>query len=277
MDALRRGETRKNSVMIKISFIGAGHVAWHLSQALENAGNSVQEVFSRDPEKARDLVSYLYNARVQEHLDFSESSSTVFFLCVPESAYPQVLPELLLPKYATLVLVAGTVSLTESMMQYDPLRESTNQVGVLFPVQHLQAERKISLSNVPICIEVLVEETEATLVHLAKDISKSIYLVSGDERKKIHLAMLMAGLFTQQLWQQAALLLESIELDKSLIQGVVQNYVQAFFANQSLHADQDIAKLSDSRVVFDQQAFMMRPEMQEIYRNMLALVKSNPI
>ena len=89
--------------------------------------------------------------------------------------------------------------------------------------------------------------------------------------------MLMAGLFTQQLWQQAQALLESIELDKSLIQGVVQNYVQAFFANQTLHADQDIAKLSDSRVVFDQQAFMIRPEMQEIYKHMLSLVKSNPI
>jgi 3-hydroxyisobutyrate dehydrogenase-like beta-hydroxyacid dehydrogenase len=35
--------------MLKISFIGAGHVAWHLSQALENAGHSVQEVFSRNP------------------------------------------------------------------------------------------------------------------------------------------------------------------------------------------------------------------------------------
>lgn len=277
MDSLCWGKTRKNSRMIKISFIGAGNVAWHLSQALENAGNSVQEVFSRDPEKARDVVSYLYNARVQEHLDFSESTSTVFFVCVPESAYAQVLPELLLPKYATLILVAGTVSLTEAMIQYDPLRESTNQVGVFFPVQHLQAERKISLSNVPICLESLVEETEATLVHLAKDITKTIYLVNGEERKKIHLAMLMAGLFTQQLWLQAQTLLESIELDKSLIQGVVQNYVQAFFANQTLHADQDIAKLNDSRVVFDQQAFMPRVEMQEIYKNMLALIKSNPI
>ena len=263
--------------MFKISFIGAGHVAWHLSQALENAGHSVQEVFSRTPAKAKDVVSYLYNAQVQEHLDFSESSSTVFFVCVPESAYPQVLPELLLPKYATLILVAGTVSLTEAMIQYDPLRESTNQVGVLFPVQHLQAERKISLANVPICIESLIEETEATLVHLAKDISKTIYLVNGEERKKIHLAMLMAGLFTQQLWLQAQSLLESIELDKSLIQGVVQNYVQAFFANQTLHADQDIAKLNDSRVVFDQQTFMPQVEMQEIYKNMLALLKKNAI
>lgn len=66
---------------MKISFIGAGNVAWHLSQAFENAGNSVQEVFSRDPKKAKELSSFLYNARVQEHLDFSESASEVF-LCV---------------------------------------------------------------------------------------------------------------------------------------------------------------------------------------------------
>jgi hypothetical protein len=219
--------------MFKISFIGAGHVAWHLSQALENAGHSVQEVFSRNPAKAKDVVSYLYNAQVQEHLDFSESTSTVFFLCIPESAYSLVLPELLLPKYATLVLVAGTTSLTESLIQYDPLRESTNQLGVFFPVQHLQAERKISLSHTPICLEVLVEETEA--------------------------------------------LLESIELDKQLIQGLMQNYTQAFFANQVLASNQELAKLQDTRISLDHQSLLEKPEMREIYRNMVELIRQKSI
>ena len=98
----------------KISFIGAGNVTWHIAKALENAGNSVQEVFSREPSKAKDVVSYLYNAKVQEDLDFSDSAATVFFLCVPESAYSEVLKELLLPKYATLILVSGTFSLAEA-------------------------------------------------------------------------------------------------------------------------------------------------------------------
>ncbi len=208
-------------------------MAWHLSQALENAGHSVQEVFSRNPAKAKDVVSYLYNAQVQEHLDFSESTSTVFFLCIPESAYSLVLPELLLPKYATLVLVAGTTSLTESLIQYDPLRESTNQLGVFFPVQHLQAERKISLSHTPICLEVLVEETEA--------------------------------------------LLESIELDKQLIQGLMQNYTQAFFANQVLASNQELAKLQDTRISLDHQSLLEKPEMREIYRNMVELIRQKSI
>jgi 3-hydroxyisobutyrate dehydrogenase-like beta-hydroxyacid dehydrogenase len=41
----------------KISFIGAGNVTWHIAKALENAGNSVQEVFSREPSKANEVVS----------------------------------------------------------------------------------------------------------------------------------------------------------------------------------------------------------------------------
>ena len=262
---------------MKISFIGAGNVAWHLSQAFENAGNSVQEVFSRDPKKAKELGSFLYNARVQEHLDFSESTSEVFFMCIPESAYPQVLPELLLPKYGILVLVSGTAQLAESTLLYDPLRESMNQIGVFFPVQHVLTGRKLNLSNTPICVEVLVEETETILLALAKDVSDAIYLVNGDERKKIHLAMLMAGTFTQQLWNQAKELLTSIELEPQLIQGVVENYMKSFFSNHPISPAQEAAKLQDGRMVMDQQSLIDRPEMQEIYKQMLALIKSQSL
>ena len=218
----------------KISFIGAGNVTWHIAKALENAGNSVQEVFSREPSKAKDLVSYLYNAKVHEDLDFSESAATVFFLCVPESAYPEVLKELLLPKYATLVLVSGTFSLAEANLLYDPARESTNQMGVFFPVQHLEAGRRIKLDQMPICLEVLVEETQNTLVALAKDITDAMYLVNGEERKKIHKAMLLAGVLTQNLWSHAQELLQSIELEPSLLHGLVQQHVQAFFTGNPL-------------------------------------------
>lgn len=259
--------------MIKISFIGAGNVAWHLAQAFENAGHSIQEIFSRDPNKAKELMTYLYHARVQEDLDFSASTSTVFFLCIPESAYTQALPELLLPKYATLVLVTGTMSLVEAMVMYDPQRESTNQVGVLFPVQQLQAGRKLKLNKTPICIEVLVEETETILVALAKDLSDLIYLVNTEERKRIQVAMLMAGTFTQQLWLEAQRQLESIELSKDLIQGLVQNHMQAFFSNQDLEPEQESVKWQDARVVFDQQSLIEGPEMQEVYRQMVQLIK----
>jgi hypothetical protein len=101
--------------------------------------------------------------------------------------------------------------------------------------------------------------------------------VNGEERKRIHLAMLMAGVFTQQLWMQAQSLLESIELDKQLIQGLLQNYMQAFFANQVLASNQESAKLQDTRISLDHQSLLEKPEMREIYRNMVELIRQKTI
>jgi hypothetical protein len=107
-------------------------------------------------------------------------------------------------------------------------------MGVFFPVQHLETGRRIKLDQMPICLEVMVEETQNTLVALAKDITDAMYLVNGEERKKIHKAMLLAGVLTQNLWSHAQELLHSIELEPSLLHGLVQQHVQAFFTGNPL-------------------------------------------
>jgi hypothetical protein len=258
---------------MKISFIGAGNVAWNLAPALENAGHSVQEVFSRNPAKAKEVVSYLYNARVQEHLDFSESSASIFFVCVPENAYTQVLPELLLPKYATLILVATSFPLQEAANLYDPNKESTNQIGLFYPLQYFQRERKINLTKMPICLETHSEETQGILIQLAKDITDLMYLVNSEERKKIHLASLMAGLFTRQLLDQAKDLLNDIELDTSLIASMVNHQISAYFAGQSTESDSELAQLPNTRQTFDHLDMIKSDEMQEVYKNLIKSIK----
>ncbi|MHA8051616.1 DUF2520 domain-containing protein [Aquirufa sp. ROCK-SH2] len=258
---------------MKISFIGAGNVAWNLAPALENAGNSVQEVFSRNPAKAKDLVSLLYNAQVQEHLDFSESNATVFFVCIPETAYALVLPELLLPKYATLILVSTSFPLTEAATLYDPNRESTNQIGVFYPLQFFQKAKKINLTKMPICIESYSEETQGILIQLAKDITDLLYLVNSEERKRIHLASLMAGIFTRQLLNQARELLNEIELDATLIQPLVSHQIQAYFSGQHAEKDAEISQLPNTRQTFDHLDMIKSDEMQEVYKNLINRIK----
>lgn len=258
---------------MKISFIGAGNVAWNLAPALENAGNSVQEVFSRNPQKANKLVSSLYNAHVQEHLDFSESAANVFFVCVPETAYPQVLPELLLPKYATLILVAASFPLNEAATLYDPNRESTNQIGVFYPLQFFQIGKKINLTKTPICLETHLEETQGILIQLAKDITDLMYLVNSEERKRIHLASLMAGLFTRQLLDQAKGLLQEIELEAGLISSLVHHQINAYFSGEETDKDSEIAQLPSSRQTFDHLDMIKTDEMQEVYKNFIKSIK----
>jgi predicted short-subunit dehydrogenase-like oxidoreductase (DUF2520 family) len=258
---------------MKISFIGAGNVAWNLAPALENAGHSVQEVFSRNPEKAKKLISILYNAQLQEHLDFSESTANIFFVCVPETAYAQVLPELLLPKYATLILVSTSFPLMEAASLYDPNRESTNQIGVFYPIQFFQIDRKINLTKTPICLETNSEETQAILIQLAKDIADLVYLVNSEERKRIHLASLMAGLFTRQLLDQAKDLLGEIELDTSLVSSLVTNQINAYFSGHKPKKESELLQLPNSRLTLDFLDMIKTDEMQEVYKNLVRSIK----
>jgi hypothetical protein len=53
--------------------------------------------------------------------------------------------------------------------------------------------------------------------------------------------------------------------------------MKSFFSNHPISPAQEAAKLHDGRMVMDQQSLIDRPEMQEIYKQMLALIKSQSL
>ena len=69
---------------MKISFIGAGNVAWHLAQAFETAGHLICEVYSRDPQHARQLTGLLYDTAIQPDLNFSESVADLILIAASD-------------------------------------------------------------------------------------------------------------------------------------------------------------------------------------------------
>ncbi|RVU25922.1 DUF2520 domain-containing protein [Sandaracinomonas limnophila] len=258
---------------MKISFIGAGNAAWQLSRSFENAGETVMEVFSRHATHARDLVKYLYNAHIQEHLDFSESSSSVFFLCIPESAYAQVLPELILPKDATLILVTAHFSLNEAADLYDPVRENNNPIGIFYPVQYLQKGVNTSFDQCMICIEGDSPTTELLLSAFGKKLSKIVYAVSEEERKKIHLASLFAGDFTRLLWNQAEGLLKEIELESHLIQPLIRNHLAHLQQNFPYLNRAEREFLSHPRYVRELKDELDSNEYKELFEQFVKMIK----
>ena len=98
---------------MRISFVGAGNVAWHLAQAFEHAGHHIVEVFSRDTRNARRLVNKLYDTHVAPDLDFAESIAELIVLAVTDDALHDVVSRLVLPEHCTVVHTSGTKSLDE--------------------------------------------------------------------------------------------------------------------------------------------------------------------
>lgn len=185
---------------MEISFIGAGNLAWHLAPALENAGHHINEVYSRQLQSARRLVSNLYDARTHSDLNFADSPSRLFVLAVPDDALEAVCSRLVLPENARLVHTSGSRPLTDLAHWMAVYSDVLVQTGVFYALQTFTKEQPfMAFDTVPLCLEATEKTLEDELVTIGQQISDTVYLITSDERKLLHVAAVFACNFTNHL------------------------------------------------------------------------------
>jgi predicted short-subunit dehydrogenase-like oxidoreductase (DUF2520 family) len=205
--------------MFRISIIGAGNVAWHLAQALENAGHTIKEVWSRSPENAARLVDHLYAAEVHDSLDFSLSEAEVFILSVSDAAASAVLEQLMLPPNALLVHTSGALPL-------EILAPAANAYGVFYPLQTFSKGRAVNFQQVPFCLEAGDKESLKQLRKLAGSLSKQIYELNGAKRQVLHVAAVFACNFTNHLLRISEEILDEHEIEGALLHPLIAETIQ---------------------------------------------------
>ncbi len=185
---------------MEISFIGAGNLAWHLAPALENAGHHINEVYSRQLQHARQLVSNLYDAHTHSELNFADSPSKLFILALPDDTLEAVCSRLVLPDEAILLHTSGAqplASLEKWMAIYSDVPVRT---GVFYPLQTFtKGQTFMTFDEIPICLEATDADTEEVLVQLGQGISDIVYIITSEERRTLHVAAVFACNFTNHL------------------------------------------------------------------------------
>ncbi len=253
---------------MKISFIGAGNVSWHLSQALENVGHSVAEVYSRNIQNAEDLAKNLYNAKVQRDLNFSKSIAKVFFLCVTDDSMLEVAKQLVLPEGSMLVHTSGSKSLAE----LDELLRINSDVsimtGVFYPLQTFTKNFQIDFTEIPICIESDEEVVEKTLIDLGQDISDITYVVDSEERRVLHIAAVFACNFTNHLWGITQEIMRDNDLEFNLLKPLInETFRKAMASDDIFKAQTGPARRGDNKIINQHLLFLkQQPDYQQIYR-----------
>lgn len=207
---------------MRISFVGAGNVAWHLAQALENAGHHIVEIYSRDGSNARRLVNKLYDTHIAPDLDFSESVAELLILAVSDDALKDVISKLVLPENCTVIHTSGTKSLNELQHLIDIYSDIVVPTGVFYPLQTFSKEVEIQLTGVPICIESADATTERMLVQLAQCISNVVYLMTSEERRLMHLGAVFACNFTNHLLAISKRIVEAENLEFDLLKPLIR-------------------------------------------------------
>ncbi|WP_420151573.1 Rossmann-like and DUF2520 domain-containing protein [Spirosoma sp.] len=254
---------------MEISFIGAGNLAWHLAPALENAGHHINEIYSRQLQHARQLVSNLYDAHTHSELNFADSPSTLFILAVPDDALEDVCSRLVLPERATVVHTSGSKnldSLTKWMEIYSDVPVNT---GVFYALQTFtKGQSFMTFDGIPLCIESDDKPTEEALVLLGQDISNIVYLITSEERRTLHVAAVLACNFTNHLLALARDLTIRNGLEFDLLRPLItETFRKGLAANNPANVQTGPARRHDLTTVSDHLTLLAnQPQLAEIYQ-----------
>jgi predicted short-subunit dehydrogenase-like oxidoreductase (DUF2520 family) len=199
----------------RIAILGAGNVAWHLAPALENAGHTITEIYSRDIKSAEKLTNQVYVAEAKDDLDFSESEAQIFILAVSDDAISELANEVILPDESILVHTSGTVPL--SILGYS----SASYTGIFYPLQSFTKSREIAFEEVPFLLEADDAGILQKLKKMAKSLSPLVYTVKSNDRMAVHVAAVFASNFTNHLLRIAEEIMHRQGLDYEMLKPLV--------------------------------------------------------
>lgn len=242
--------------------LGSGNVATHLSLAFEAAGQRVQTIYSQTKAHADALAAKLKNAGATSSLDFTVfSAAAIYFVCVKDAAVEKVVQQARFPENSLVVHTSGTLPITV----LDNI--ATVRRGVFYPIQTFSKNTPVNITATPIAIESADPEGEELLKNLAAGISRRVVRMSGDDRKKIHLAAVFACNFTNHLLGISQEILSQNNLETSLLENLIQTTVQKAFTNHPFAVQTGPAVRKDENIIREHlQQLQATPTYQDIYR-----------
>lgn len=246
---------------IKVSFIGSGNLAWHLAPALDNAGFTVKEVYSRNPRNAEALTGRLYQAEVKATLDFSTSDSSVFIIATSDDAIEEVATEIILPDDAFLLHTSGS----------QPLRvlefAAIDNIGSFYPLQTFSKNKRVDFKTVPIFLESNNEGTEKTMMTLANAISNHVRKIGSEERKALHVAAVFASNFANHMLTLSKEILQKNSLSFDLLKPLINETIIKSLTIGPENAQTGPAMRSDLEILDNHLEFLKDDEnLAEIYK-----------
>ncbi len=195
-----------------IVLIGAGNVATHLGLAIQKTGRKIVQVYSRTETSAKQLADLL-NAKFTCEIEEINRKVDLFILSVTDDAVSEIAGKLNLGQ--------KLVVHTSGSLPMDILRKSSENFGVLYPLQTFSKSRSVDFSTVPLCIEANSKDNLQLLEHFANDLSQKVVEVDSEKRKILHLAAVFACNFPNFMYSIAGQILADKGLDFELLRPLI--------------------------------------------------------
>jgi predicted short-subunit dehydrogenase-like oxidoreductase (DUF2520 family) len=205
-----------------IVLIGAGNVATHLGVALQNAGLTIKQVFSRTIGSAELLAAKLncsFTNQPQEII----SGAGLYLFSLSDDALPAMLDEFPL-KDVFAAHTSGSLSI-------DILKNAGLKAGVFYPLQTFSKNVEVDFTQVPVCIEAFNERHTRLLQSLGEKISKDVRYITSAERETLHLAAVFACNFTNHMLAIAHDILQKENISFEIMHPLVKETLRKALEN----------------------------------------------
>ncbi|MBD1394977.1 Rossmann-like and DUF2520 domain-containing protein [Mucilaginibacter glaciei] len=197
---------------MRITIIGSGNVATHLSAAFKNAGHRIVQVYSRDMHNAA-LLAYHVGATAIDTLDDISQDTDIFIVAIKDDVIGDTSSRL--AKYDKLI------AHTSGAVHLEAIRHYTERAGVFYPLQTFSKSKELNFREVPLCIEGADERITKELEKLARTVSNNVYRVSSAQRKVLHLAAVFACNFTNHLYAISKQLLANSDMSFDMLRPLI--------------------------------------------------------
>ncbi|MEM1137027.1 MAG: Rossmann-like and DUF2520 domain-containing protein [Bacteroidota bacterium] len=206
----------------KISFIGAGRVAWHLSQAFTKAGFTIFEVYSRNKSSALKVTNKIKQGKPTNKTDLSGSEANIFIIAVPDDIIAEIPNTIVFPKNSLILHTSGTVPLSILSTHF-------YRTGILYPLQTFSFDRQVHFENIPVCIEASDTQSLEVIKLISQSISDHVYEMNSEKRRKLHLAAVFACNFTNYLFTLSKEILTKERIAFDILANLVKETTEKAF------------------------------------------------
>lgn len=249
---------------LKIAYIGAGNVAWHLAPAL---APNVATVASRNAEHAAALAIRA-GAAAAGFDSLRNNRHDVIIISVADSAIASVAAAIGRLDYNPLVLhTSGTID-------KEALEVMSPRTGVLYPLQTFSKEAVLDLASVPFFTESACEADLDIIDGIGRLISPHIYHADAQKRRTLHIAGVFTSNFVNVLLESVQTVLAPDGYGLDVVRPLLEETTKKAFAIGPHDAQTGPARRGDTAVTKRQ--FDALPEhLRPVYKALTDLIMYN--
>lgn len=207
---------------MKIVLLGSGNVATHLGKAFKMAGQTISQVWSRDPLHATELADILAAEPLTDLFDL-EQDADLYIISIKDEGIADLASALKL-KDKLVVHTSGTTGISV-------LEGASSKFGVFYPLQTFSKVKSVEFRQVPIAIEGNSPEVSALIRSIADRLSENVVELDSQQRRALHISAVFACNFTNHLFALAKELLDQQNLDFDLLRPLIAETVEKIQMN----------------------------------------------